>query len=225
MIRGWVERHRLLVGAILALALIATAVGLHLSTETGPAGTPVRSETLATVAPEPSGPPAATGPDANDSRTRTTAPGFARQVTVTLFNWDTTTHSRDAIIEQLLAVADPTGVETPGLMTDLEAYLPSDTWWEQLRQYDAAQWVDIESAVVPDAWTETTTSGATDDVAPGTTPVTVTGTLHRAGNVAGQRETASAPLVLTVFVACTDDGCSVLRLGAPGKVLDRERLR
>jgi len=213
--------------AVLVLVAVATAVGLHLATDPEPSSAPVRPEQISAPAtPESPGSTPSAGPDAHDRpRAATTPEDFARQVAVTLFSWDTTVHSPDAITEQILAVADPTGVETPGLMTDLEVYLPEAAWWGQLRQYEAVQWFDVESAVVPDAWTEARAGSATDGLVPGTTAVTVTGTLHRAGNVAGQRETASAPLVLTVFVACTDqDGCALLRIGGPGKALDNERL-
>ncbi|WP_454852201.1 hypothetical protein [Promicromonospora soli] len=225
MIRAWIDTHRLLAGAILALAMISIATGLHLSTSEGHAGAQPSPTAPSAPAPAPVLPSTAPDTRVDESAHALTAPDFARHAADLLFTWDTTTGDRDVIVEQVLAVADPTGVETPGLVTDLETYLPDDVWWDRLRQYRAAQWFDIETAAVPKEWTDAKTRGATDGLPSGTTAVTVAGTVHRAGYVAGELETASADLVLTVFVACTDDDCAVLRLGAPGAVLDRERLR
>lgn len=224
MIRAWIRAHRLMAGAILALAMIGIATGLHLSTSEEPAGAQPSPTPASAPAPEPVLPSPTPDTHDDESAPPPTAPDFARHVAELLFTWDTTSSDRDAIVEQILAVADPTGVETPGLVTDVEAYLPGDAWWNQLRQYRAAQWFDIETAAVPQEWTEAETRGETDGLPPGTTAVTVAGTLHRAGDVAGELETASANMALTLFVACTEDGCAVLRLGAPGEVLDRERL-
>lgn len=222
MIRAWIDSHRLLAGALLALALIGVAVGLHLSTnedttEPGPLTTP-------TPARERPAPSPTADPQTAESAQERQALGFARHVADLLFTWDTATDGRDRVVQQILSVADPTGVETPGLVTDLEAYLPAERWWGQLRQYRTAQWFDIDDAAVPRAWTQAQAHGETDGLAPGTTAVTVSGTLHRAGYVAGELETVESPLVLTMFVACPDQTCAVLRLGDPGKVLDRERL-
>ncbi|MFC8797102.1 hypothetical protein ACFT2C_05180 [Promicromonospora sp. NPDC057138] len=224
MIRAWIDAHRLLAGAILALAMIGIATGLHLSTTEGPSGAQPTSTTPSAPAPEPVLPSSTPDTHVDESAQAPTAPDFARHVADLLFTWDTATGDRDAIVEQILAVADPTGVETPGLVTDVEAYVPDDAWWDRLHQYRTAQWFDIETAAVPEEWTDAQTRGATDGLPPGTTAVTVAGTLHRAGYVAGELETASTDLVLTVFVACTENDCAVLRLGAPGAVLDRERL-
>ncbi|GAA4707995.1 hypothetical protein APR04_003882 [Promicromonospora umidemergens] len=224
MIRAWIRAHRLVAGAILALTMIGIATGLHLSTSEGLAGAHPSPMAPSTPAPEPVLPSRAPDTHEDKSAPDPTPSDFARHVADLLFTWDTTTDDRDAIVEQILAVADPTGVETPGLVTDLEAYLPDEAWWNQLRQYRAAQWFDIETAAVPEEWTDAETRGETDGLPPGATAVTVSGTLHRAGDVAGELQSASADMALTVFVACTEDGCAVLRLGAPGEVLDRERL-
>jgi len=224
MIRAWVDGHRLLAGAMAALVMIGIAVGLHLSTDGTPAGPPPSPRATRSPVPEPPAPGPTADERVDESAQVRTASDFARRVADLLFTWDTASDDRDMVVEQILAVADPTGVETPGLVTDLEAYLPGDTWWAQLRQYRVSQWFDVDAAVVPEEWTKAQANDGADSLAPGTTAVTVTGTLHRAGYVAGELETASAPLALTVFVSCTDDGCSVLRLGGPGKVLDRERL-
>jgi hypothetical protein len=224
MIRAWIRAHRLLVGAILALAMIGIATGLHLSISEEMAGVQPSPTAPSTPTPEPVLPSPAPDTHDDESAPAPTPSDFARHVADLLFTWDTTTDDRDAIVEQILAVADPTGVETPGLVTDIEAYLPGEAWWNQLRLYRAAQWFDIDTAAVPEEWTDAEARGETDSLPPGTTAVTVAGTLHRAGDVAGEPETASADMALTMFVACTKDGCAVLRLGAPGEVLDRERL-
>ncbi|MEU4360340.1 hypothetical protein [Promicromonospora sp. NPDC023987] len=219
MIRAWIAGHRMLAGSLLALALIGIAVTLHLSTDAGP------TRSVPSTAPSSSGGQRPTAdPQPDEISSDREAADFARHVADLMFTWDTATDDRDQIVEQVLAFADPTGVETPGLVIDLEAYLPDELWWDQLRQYRAAQWFDVDDAAVPRAWTAAEARGDTDDLAPGTTAVTLSGTLHRAGYVAGELETVTSPLELTMFVACTGRTCAVLRLGSPGKVLDHERL-
>ena len=61
---------------------------------------------------------------------------FARNVATTLFAWDTTTGLLPLdYTSAILAVGDPSGAEQAGLATDVAAYLPSRTAWQDLREY------------------------------------------------------------------------------------------
>jgi hypothetical protein len=139
---------------------------------------------------------------------------FAERVAVAVFAWDTTTaHGPDGVRGPLVAVADPTGEETPGLVEDLTGYLPSDLAWSQLAVYSTRQWLQVRSAAVPASWAGALAQ-APGTVAPGTTAVTITGVRRRAGVVDGRRTTSAAMVSFTVFVVCapTYAICYLLRL-------------
>ena len=73
---------------------------------------------------------------------------FARLVAETLFAWDTATLiTRTDQVEELVAVAvaDPTGESTPGLVSDLGGYLPTQDAWVELAHYQTRQWLSIDS--------------------------------------------------------------------------------
>lgn len=145
---------------------------------------------------------------------------FARRITSMLFDWDSTTDTPAAITSELLARADPTGQETPGLLADVPAYLPDGVWWQRLGEYRTRQDLEITSAFVPTAWTDAVATGQVTDLLPGTTAVTVEGIRHRSGEVASHPEVARSPVAFTMFVVCPpDDECRLLRLSAPGKAL------
>src|SRR5690625_239877 len=106
---------------------------------------------------------------------------FATAVAHALFDWDTTgPHTLADHKGRLLVVADPSGVESPGLVADLGAYLPSAPAWEFLAEYETRQWIEVTDARVPGQWQDAVTA-AEGRLAPGTTAVTVTGVRHRAG--------------------------------------------
>jgi hypothetical protein len=139
---------------------------------------------------------------------------FARASARAVFEWDTTVPVDLAEYKgRLLVVADPTGEQSPGLVADLAAYLPSVEAWEHLRQYDTRQWLQITRAYIPDAWTEAIAADP-DVVAPGTHAVTVTGVRHRVGVWDGQPVAARFDVAFTVFVVCepTYPSCHLLRL-------------
>lgn len=146
---------------------------------------------------------------------------FARTVAEAVFAWDTTAPIALAEYKgRLLVVADPTGEESPGLVSDLAAYLPSAAVWEHLGQYETRQWLTVTDAYVPAAWTDAITDDP-DVVAPGTHAVTVTGVRHRAGIWQEEPVASQDDVAFTVFVACspTYPTCYLLRLTQLGKPL------
>ncbi|MDQ0728767.1 hypothetical protein [Microbacterium sp. W4I20] len=139
---------------------------------------------------------------------------FAGSVATALFTWDT---GRGFVLLDytgvILDVADPTGIEQPGLAADIAAYLPTPNAWVQLRQYATTQRLEITSMYVPDAWSEALSQTRPGQLPEGATAYTIEGIRHRAGTWNGDPITAQQAVALTVFIACpTDDSCYVLRL-------------
>ena len=94
---------------------------------------------------------------------------FARQVAEAIFAWDTTSLlTRTDHIEQLVAVADPSGASTPGLVFDLDTYLPTQAAWVELARYQTRQWLAIDAVTTPGTWA-TAQAQAGDQLLPGTT--------------------------------------------------------
>jgi hypothetical protein len=148
---------------------------------------------------------------------------FARQVAYTLFGWDTTTQNgRANKIDKLIAVADPTGESTPGLVSDLDNYLPTATAWIDLARYQTQQWLTIDSAITPTQWAETEQQALLDGLMPGTTAVTIRGARHRSGVWEGAPVTSTHDLAFTMFSVCAPSfpQCHLLRLSMPDKPLD-----
>jgi hypothetical protein len=142
--------------------------------------------------------------------------GFARSVAVALLGWDTTAPSpREEYLQRIVTVADPSGVETPGLVADLAAYLPSEAAWAHLTGYSTRQWLDVTTAVVPDRWASMLATTPPGVLADGTTAVTITGTRHRAGVWEGEPVADRFAVAFTLFVVCepTYPTCHLLRLG------------
>lgn len=139
---------------------------------------------------------------------------FARQVATALFAWDTrTTSSPQSVIEQLVAVADPTGESSAGLVADIANYLPTDQIWIELRKYETRQWIDVGSVEIPDLWA-TAEAQAGDELLPGTTAFTIRGTRHREGVWEGEDVASQHGVAFTVFIVCapTYPDCHLLRL-------------
>ena len=94
---------------------------------------------------------------------------FAESVARALFDWDTTAAwALSDYTGRLLAVADPTGQESPGLVADIAGYLPTAEAWAFLKPYYTRQWLEISSVEVPDLWDQALAeagprSGAGDD--------------------------------------------------------------
>ena len=147
---------------------------------------------------------------------------FARQVAEALFEWDTATLiTRTDHVEQLVAVADPTGESTPGLVSDLDNYLPTQDAWVELAQYETRQWLSIDSVAAPTMWAEAETQ-AGDELLPGTTAFTIHGTRHRTGIWEGEPVASEHQVAFTVFIVCGPSypECHLLRLSMLDKPLD-----
>lgn len=146
---------------------------------------------------------------------RTTDPiAYARAVATSLFDWDTSLGFLPTdYTAAVLADSDPSGEETPGLISDVATYLPTVDQWLDLGAMEVRQTIEIDDAYVPDAWT-TAVRQAHGHLRPGTTAVTVTGTRHRVGVWNGETAESSYPVSFTVFVACEPsfDRCRILRL-------------
>ncbi|WP_423464216.1 hypothetical protein ACO229_06570 [Promicromonospora sp. MS192] len=225
-VRAWVLDHRSLSALIAALALVLVAVGLRLMTP----HTADDHHAVASPAATSSG--SATGAGPADTAEPTAVPVvpvsatadadvFARSVAYALFGWDTTSTDLPALTEQLLVVADPTGEETPGLLSDLRAYLPSPKAWTHLGRYQTRQWLEVTDIVEPAAWREALAQAPDGAVAEGTTARTVTGIRHRAGTWDGEPVAASSRVQFTVFLVCgpASDRCHLLRLSTPDAAL------
>jgi len=140
---------------------------------------------------------------------------FAVSVAGALFDWDTSTAiSLADYTGRILAVADPSGEESPGLVTDLATYLPSAASWADLRSYRVRQWIDVTSYAVPDSWDETRADDASRELAAGTTAYTVSGLRRRSGIWQGEQAQTVDRVTFTVFMTCrpTYDECKLLRL-------------
>ena len=127
---------------------------------------------------------------------------YARAVAVSLFDWDTTAGFLPTdYTSAVLADADPSGEETPGLLDDVATYLPTVEQWLDLGAMEVVQTIEIDEAYVPDSWADAVEQ-AHGHLRPGTTAVTITGTRHRSGVWNGEVAESSYPVSFTVFVAC-----------------------
>lgn len=144
------------------------------------------------------------------------AEGFARSVALALFEWDTTrTGSPVAIVEHLMAVAEPGGNEAHGLYQDVQGYLPTAQQWRQLREYETRQRLNIQALFVPESWAGIVADPA-NGITEGVVAVTVDGTRVREGGWHGQETVKEFPVSFTLFLSCApeEDRCYLLRLSA-----------
>jgi hypothetical protein len=147
---------------------------------------------------------------------------FARLVADAIFEWNTATLvGRADHVEQLVAVSDPTGESSPGLVSDLDNYLPTEEAWAELAQYETAQWLSIESVVTPTLWDEAEAQ-AGNELLPGTTAFTIDGTRHRSGLWENQPVASAHEVAFTVFIVCAPSyaHCRLLRLSRLDEPLD-----
>lgn len=146
---------------------------------------------------------------------------FSRAVAEALFAWDTTTlFTRADHIDQLIALADPSGASTPGLVADLDAYLPTAAARVELAKYETRQWLDIDSVTTPSTWADAQAQ-AGDRLLPGTTARTILGTRHRSGIWEGQPVASRHRVAFTIFIVCRPayPQCRLLRLSMLDKPL------
>jgi hypothetical protein len=209
--------------AVLALTASAITVGvfglIHGPNQSNPAAT------TPTTAPRrhlPTSSPSTAVPSKPVRLPKTDNPVvYARGVAKVIFTWDTMSGLNPAdYTNAVVADADPSGLETSGLVDDLAAFLPTDEVWQELRRYQTRQSLTIDSARVPNDWPRVLAT-AGHQLRPGTTAVTVTGTRHRAGVWEGQKQTASTSVTFTVFMICKPayPACHILRLSQPGNPL------
>jgi hypothetical protein len=139
-----------------------------------------------------------------------------------VFDWDTTTGDRASVVERLVAIGDPVGEETAGLVSDLGGYLPDQATWATLRDMDTRQWVTIDTLAVPTSWGQAVAEATDGELRPGVTAYTITGTRHREGVWRSEPASFSAPVAFTMFLTCPPGTgeCHLLRLSALGKTLD-----
>lgn len=200
-----------------AVVLAAASVGVY-----GLVLNPSRPQATSTATlPSPGQTVSPTEPTSNATPTGSRdSAQFARLVASTLFDWDTTVDTPTSIRDRLLVWADPTGQETPGLISDLTAYLPDTDTWATLLSYGTVQRLDITSVQVPSSWPGIVVSASPGQLQPDTTAWTVTGTRHREGVAFGQPATSDTPVAFTMFIACPPSvGCYLLRLSQPGNPL------
>jgi hypothetical protein len=211
-----VHRVRVVLGALVVLVVVAvTAYGLLATRDVDS----VRSAPVTAAANPPArvtvNPPTAQAPAGLSPIAGTGDPvAFATAVARALFDWDTTgSQTRADHRGRLLAVADPTGVESPGLVADLGGYLPSAQTWDFLAGYDTRQWIDVTDLVVPGEW-HAVAVAAGSELAPGTTALTVTGVRHRAGTWESREVAERFDVAFTAVVVCrpTYPRCYLLRL-------------
>lgn len=140
---------------------------------------------------------------------------FATDTAEALFAWDTDSPiPLSDYTGRLLAVADPSGVDSPGLVADLATYLPSTTAWADLKPYLTRQWLQVTSATLPTTWLQAASHAEAYGVAPGTTAYTITGVRHRAGVWDGRTVQTEHDVSFTLFIVCQPSypTCHLLRI-------------
>lgn len=210
------RKKRLLITLTISglLVIVLAAVGIY-GLVTGPQQRP--DQTSSSSSPPPITAPTDERPTAPvlDSLPRTNDPEvYVRAVAQALFDWDTFTLLTPADHRgHLVDDADPSGTETPGLITDLDGYIPSASTWRDLAEYRTSQYLEIEEIFVPELWAEALTVSS-GQIADGTHAYTVDGTRHREGIWYDDPVTSQHPVAFTVFVSCEPmfDRCHLLRL-------------
>lgn len=216
-------RRRRLIAAVVAIVLLLTGVAVyavltHRAT-VSPAGQP-RPQSASPV--QPSIPTAVAVRDLPALEPTIQPEHFARLVAHALFDWDTLAGPTLAdYTGRLVAVADPTGEESPGLVSDVANYLPTVGAWTELRPYSTRQWIEITSSEVPSLWPQAVAEAGPTGLAPGTTAYTIEGVRHRTGIWEGAPVTSAHEVSFTVFVVCEPSypKCHLLRLSMLDKPL------
>lgn len=205
--------RRVLVAAVVVAGIIAFAL-IRSSGDRATTSNP--GSTLAAGSSPPSASAAATPPPSPTGNPAFRAEALARDVARIALTWDTVNGPDLTTVRgELLALADPTGKETPGLLADLDTYLPTSNSWRYLESLGARQQIDLEQVTVPAEWTSR--AAGRPDLAE-TYAVNIEGTRQREATAAGLTDRTSRPVRFTVFVRCPDDGpCALVRLGRLGE--------
>ena len=177
----------------------------------GPSPSTSSETSPATPIPDPSAAPEGTVPslpETNDPE------AYVRAVAAALFDWDTftllmPTDHRAVLIED----ADPSGTETPGLISDLDNYFPSAATWRNLAEYRTTQHLEIDRVFVPEQWADAVEASG-NQITDGTYAYTIEGTRHRSGVWYDEPVVSEHPVAFTVFLSCKPvfDRCHLLRL-------------
>jgi hypothetical protein len=205
---------RLALAAVVLLVIVAGAIAAgRLQAE--PSAAP--AERPRAVSSAPSHPEGMTAADSGAPPSSTAqAEAFAREVAHLLFTWDSVAGPEPATIRgEVVALGDPAGEETPGLLVDLDAYLPDDVTWRHLDGLGARQWIEVDTATVPAVWADSVTHepGLADTYA-----VNVAGTRHREATAPALVDRTENPMQFAAFIRCpADEPCSLLRLGRLGE--------
>lgn len=206
-------RIALIVSGVIIAALIAVGgYGLLFGSHNALHSEPPASPPPAPVAPSP---PGTSRPDVPRIVPTNDPELFAHRVATALFTWDTGAGLVPLdYTSAILEVGDPSGYEQAGLASDIASYLPTREAWVKLREYATTQRIEIDTALVPDAWAGAAAQARPGQLPPGAIAYTVDGTRHRDGVWNGTAETLSAPVAFTMFMACPPDGdpCYLLRL-------------
>lgn len=215
--------RRLIFMITVIVALLLAALGVYglINSPNRQTSTPA----MKTATSSPSGVASATPPMPSSGTTtapvasqviNTTDPeAFARAAATALFNWDTTVGYQPADLAQaLVAVGDPTGVET-GLASDVRNYVPTNYDWNYLRTYQTKQWLSIKRLYVPRQWATALAQAKPGQLRPGTVAYTITGIRHRSGIWLTQRISTKHSVAFTLIITCrpTFGTCRLLRVG------------
>ena len=212
------RRRRLIITLTATGLVIAVLAGIGIyGLITGPRGSDDPGDrTPASTAPlDPTGPDGQPEEAGLPALPRTNDPeAYVRAVAEALFDWDTFTlltpfDHRAVLVED----ADPSGTETPGLISDLDGYFPSASTWRDLAEYRTRQHLQIDRVFVPDQWEEAVAASG-GQITNGTVAYTVEGTRHRDGVWHDDPVESSHAVAFTVFVSCEPvyDRCHLLRL-------------
>lgn len=211
-------RRRRITAALLSVAILGAAVGAWLAVappRTEAQVTPPHSEPSALHADAPVDDMDAPPTSLERLGVTSVPEEFAEAVAHALFDWDTT-HPipLSAHTGRLVAVADPTGQASPGLVADLAGYLPTADTWAFLKPYYTRQWIEITSVTIPELWEQALAEAGPNGLAPGTTAYTIRGTRHRAGVWEGEPVISEHAVAFTVFFVCEPSypTCHLLRL-------------
>lgn len=213
------SRRRLLIAAIAAGTVLAVLVGVGVygllarPHDTDRQGIPGPSD-----GPAPAAPATRATPDVLPELPHTNDPiQYAEAVAEGVFTWDTATGHRPLdYASVILADADPSGIETAGLASDITAYQPTSEAWRELTQYATAQHLRIDTATIPDSWDDIVAEDTSGTLVAGMTAVTIDGTRHRTGIWNDEVVETEHEVAFTVFLACppAHERCHVLRLSA-----------
>lgn len=199
---------------VVVLALVGIgAYGLLLGQR--PSEPPVTTAAPVETTPVPSVTETAPRPTALAIAPTRDAETFARRVATALFTWDTGSGLFPLdYTTTLIDVGDPSGVEQAGLASDAAGYLPTRDAWIELRKYETAQTLTIDTLTVPAEWSAAVAQARPGQLPPGAIAYTIEGTRSRTGDWDGTAQSMSEEVAFTIFMACPPKkgGCYLLRL-------------